>query len=519
VSQPDAGKLFVADGLTLSAGAEGGAMVIGRVVGLARGIALTWLVTQEEFGLFHVGMAAVNLLVPVCSLGLPQGVLRYAPAYEAGGMLSSFARRAAQATLIVALIGSVLLIVAAGPLGDIVFSPNTDIANPSNVSGTASAVSGGSVQLVRIAAACVFSLVLFHLVSHLMKGLRLFRAASLMEIVGATSFSVAAIVVAVMGHRTAVALLLTYAASNVVSVLVFLPSLLVCLRSYPSAAGSNVEDAGVGARLLKYSVWMAGTALMWNGVLNYALWHVAKVGGNDLAGVFRAMGLLAQPLIWCATGAATVLSAHVLRVWESADRERAITGLRAAGKAGMLVIMIIATVLSLSKTLLVRMFRDEYAFGLECLDPMLLGYAWFAATILLSIRFHVAERSVLSFWTWFVGLSVSVVAAYVLMGSPWVIGSAGIPPQELVARAGCVCAAGGGASVVMCLVLLTRHGMGSDGVMSVLIVATLSVGFGGLISLIVVGVLLAALRGGVGAFTVAERRMCREFLQRRRTSD
>ncbi len=271
--------------------------------------------------------------------------------------------------------------------------------------------------------------------------------------------------------------------------------------------------------MLKYSVWMAGTALMWHGVLNYALWHVAKVGGNDLAGVFRAMGLLAQPLIWCATGAATVLSAHVLRVWESADRERAITALRAAGKAGMLVIIIIATVLSLSKTLLVRMFRDEYAIGLECLDPMLLGYACFAATILMSIRFHLAERSILSFWTWFVGLTASVVTAILLMGPPTTLGSAAEPSLSLVARAGWVCAAGGGASVLMCFLLLALNKMRPDGGMSMLIIATMSIGFGGFITLIIVGVLLAVFRGGLGLFSATERQMCREFFRSRKTSD
>lgn len=494
-------------------------MIIGRVLGLARGIALAWLVTREEFGLFHVALALVNVLMPLCSMGLPQGLLRYAAVHEAAGTLLVFVRRAMWLCLAIAAAGSVVLAVAADPLGRVFFAANE--AAPIEQSGAPTA------SLLRIGAGCVFSLVLYHLVSHLMKGLRLFRAANLMEVSGALLFTGSAIGAALVGYRTAGALLMAYALSNLVSVALFAPSLFRSLRSYVRSAGQSVSDSAIGGQLLRYSVWMAGAAVVWHGLQNYALWHLAKAGGNELGGSFQAARLFAQLLLWGALGAATVLTSHAARVWESGNRDQSVTELQAASKLGLLVILGGAVLMSLAKDWLIRMFRSDYALGATCFDPLLLGYAWFAATLLLSVRFHLAERSVYSFFASLAGMAVSIGAAFLLLGGfdSW----SGRTPAEMILRAGWVCAAGGGASVVACMLLLTVGGakrevkdmkrgrspaLGSGGVVTgLLILSMVSVGFGGLYGMVVLGVAVVAAVSGLGVFTSTERSVLSKWRQ------
>ncbi len=64
--------------------------MVSRFVGLFRGVALAWLIPQGQFGLFGVALLVVNVLLPVCSAGLYEGVTRYVPWHESAGTLRRF---------------------------------------------------------------------------------------------------------------------------------------------------------------------------------------------------------------------------------------------------------------------------------------------------------------------------------------------------------------------------------------------------------------------------------------------
>ncbi|MHA1600319.1 MAG: hypothetical protein ACTSW2_05795, partial [Alphaproteobacteria bacterium] len=75
-----------------------------RLIGLARGVILAWLLTEREFGLFQLALLGGNVLLPVCGVGLNEALARYVPQYEARGVLCSFLRRALPFVLVVSAV-------------------------------------------------------------------------------------------------------------------------------------------------------------------------------------------------------------------------------------------------------------------------------------------------------------------------------------------------------------------------------------------------------------------------------
>src|SRR5262245_25353946 len=63
------------------------ATVAFRLINFARIVLLTWWMPQAEFGLFNIVLPVINVLTPLCSLGLADAVARYAPLHEARGSL------------------------------------------------------------------------------------------------------------------------------------------------------------------------------------------------------------------------------------------------------------------------------------------------------------------------------------------------------------------------------------------------------------------------------------------------
>jgi len=105
--------LFRAESMTQALGAYLSATAIGRLIGLLRNILLTWLMfDQAEFGLLAIALVAINLLNPLCSLGLNEAVARYTPLYETRGMLRGYVARASLLVCAVAAAMTYLLLEA-----------------------------------------------------------------------------------------------------------------------------------------------------------------------------------------------------------------------------------------------------------------------------------------------------------------------------------------------------------------------------------------------------------------------
>ncbi len=490
--------LFVPASLAGSIGAQAGALIAGRGIGFVRSVLLAWLLSQREFGVFQVAVAVVNLLVPLCSLGLTFGVLRYAPAHEVRGTLGVFSRRAVEMVLFVAILTAGLLMSAPAAIVDFVFAAGTQV-NPS----ASSAVGHAPEGLVSVAAVCIVSLIVFHLAVDLMKGLRLFRAASLMEVLGVVLFSSLALIAPALGFDSANAVLLAYGLGNVVTCVFFLPRLLTYIKGRPIDRDATAKVPRLDTTLLRYSVWIAASQVAWHGLQQYVLWHLAIVAGYTQAATFFAVRLFAQLVLLGGQTLSRAFSANVTRVWETSGSEDALLRLDAGSKVGFLAILSGAVTLVLLKPWVLAAFPSDYAAGADCFEPLLLAYSWFAAMEFLLIRFHLEQKSVFTFWTSAAGATANVLLALMIMGTPGA--PATFDAATMLQYGSWVCTAASAVSMLTCLVALTVSGKRPDITTLLLVASFASLGAGRYAALVMLLLLLACSLTPIGLFSTAER--------------
>ena len=165
-------SLYRADSIGVSLGASSVAAAGSRVIGLARGIALAWLIPQAEFGLFGIALLIINVLLPVCSAGLYEGVTRYAPYHESAGTLRRFIIRSGVIVAGIAVVSTAVLALFTGPVSWALFS--TAASTQADLAESLGDVSLHS--LTRASLACVVSLAAYQVFLGLLKGLRMFTA-------------------------------------------------------------------------------------------------------------------------------------------------------------------------------------------------------------------------------------------------------------------------------------------------------------------------------------------------------
>jgi O-antigen/teichoic acid export membrane protein len=484
-------NLFAPANMRGSVGAQAGSLLLGRSLGYLRGVLLTWLLVQHEFGLFQIAVAIVNLLVPLSNLGLSHGTLRYAPAHEARRTLAVFARRASVMVLSIATVTALILLLLPT---DVAGWAMTVTGNPSDAGVVASS------GMVRATVLCMLSLVVFHLPVDLMKGLRLFRAASLMEIVGVSLFSVLAVGAPLIGYDSAESVLLTYGVGNILSVAFFAPSLIRYIRSQPVDRDATAAVRLIDVDYVHYSLWIAGSLVSWHLLQQFAFLYLAGTGGLKMAGVYFAVRLFAQLVFLGGQTLARVLSSNVTRVWESTGPADARVRLEAGTKVGLMIVFAGVTFLSLVKPFILLAYPTAYAIGVRCFDPLLLAYGWFAALEFLIVRFHLRQKSMHSFLSAVAGVFANLALGLALLGMPAETGSA-----DLLIRAAWICAFGSGVSVTTSLVFLFRTADAPHYSTILLLLAIASIGAGSVFALVIWGVTLAAMLATDSILSPAER--------------
>ncbi|HNQ23792.1 MAG TPA: hypothetical protein PKK06_11920 [Phycisphaerae bacterium] len=537
-------NLFRADAVVLSMGVHSAATLAQRGLGLARGVVLAWLISKEQYGLFGLALLVVNVLLPVCTGGLYEGVARFAPLHEARGTLKSFTVRVGvRLTLLTVGIG-LLLWLAAGALGPVLFSA------AGQASGTASplslpspprgrGVSPETVGLLRAVLICVITLAPYQTLLGMLKGLRMFRAVSVVELLATILFTALALGLPLLGWRDAQTLVWSYTASNVVAVVVFVPGLLRRLPllrvraaaplpsreglgeggvagasplTLPSPLrGEGAKDAAsrltppsplrgnraegapgdqglarpgqLGGRLMTYSLWLAATALLWNALSYYPVWHLLRATDAAVVGTFHAIRTMTQLIQIGAVVLSTVAAAHVTATWEQRGRPASLERLDLLTGVSLVALLAGAAALSVARPVLMHVLPRSFALGAAAYDPLLLFFVIVGVLGLLAIRFNLVQKPHWTCAAWLIGMVVSVGAAHVLLGPPGggaapADGGRVVDAADALGRAawasvaGVAAAAGGLVVLLLCLRLaLPVRTLG-------LVAATLAVGWG-----------------------------------------
>jgi len=492
--------LFRPDGVGASLGFYLPATILSRFMGLIRGVVLTWLISRSQYGLLQIAVLSISILHPLLGVGFHEAMTRYVPQYETRGALRAFLAKSFIGVLLITGILCGLVWLGAGPLARFLFATMPEGGGlPADLDIT---------LLGHLAVGTTFCLVLYFLMLGVLRGFRMFRAISVIETVYQVGFTTVAALVALWGFKSTQAMLVCYAASVLATVLLFAPSLV---RTVVSAAGQSEPLSESGRNLLeqmlRFSVWAALAAVMWQTLQYYPIWYLHKVCGREgeVTGIFAAMRLLAQAVLVIALAVVTVVQTSATKTWESRGREVADRQLLLGFKATALVLLGLSTVLAVSARLLVLIYPSTYAVGQVAIVPSLLNYVLWSYLLFQTIHFSLIEKTRHVFLPWCLGLLCTIAF------SKWLV-QPGMPDELALKAAAWAGVLGITPAVMICVVLLKVERRPFDfGTWVLLAVAyALALPLPLMVPIMVLVLLLAA--GTTAILSHEEKRQIRDFL-------
>jgi O-antigen/teichoic acid export membrane protein len=179
-------------------------------------------------------------------------------------------------------------------------------------------------------------------------------------------------------------------------------------------------------------------------------------------------------------------------------------------KACLIALVLGATVLSVSRPLVMRLFPTAFAAGEAAYDPLVLFFLLVGTVGVLVVRLNLVEKPRLACLAWAVGAAVNVAAAYLLIPAPGeALPHTGATVLRSAAWAG---VAGVATALAVCAVMVRRERLAVDAPTFILIIAGLSTGFGWEIALPVSMLLILVALTTTIIFSVPERAQLRAGL-------
>lgn len=390
------------------------ATVVFRLINFARIWLLTWWMTRQQFGLLTMILLTMNILAPLCSLGLNEAITRYIPQHETRGTLWSFMGRSATLLLGVTIASIALMFVFAPTLGVVfyaqVFTERSEFLQ----------FKADAPQLAQLSAVVIGVMIAYFYLLAFLKGLRMFTALSLVELSHSLLFLGGAVVAWLTQHLSALTLTGIYGISMALPVLVFGIGLLRSLGSWKSQQQQPRGDR-LARMLLKFSIWTTLAGVTWQVLVSYPAWFLNKVHGNEAVAVFNFVRQIGQFILIGAVAVSTVILTTVTKTWESKGRQAAIGQLSLAFRGTGLGLMLVCGVLALCKDWIIKVVPAAYAPGADILPLQLLFFLMGAYLAFLPIHFQLIERTRHMFWPWAVGVASNVLFAFWLVGPKFAV--------------------------------------------------------------------------------------------------
>lgn len=423
-----------------------------RLNGLVRNVVLAWLISEGQFGLLVLALLAINVLLPAASLGLHEAVGRYVPLFETRGALRAYLRRTTPLVLVVSVVSAGLLASTAESVGGWLF--NTLDRGPSTAD---TAETAQIASLTRWVAAALFSLTWYFYVVSILRGLRMFRAIGLTELCTGLLFTASAVMVAFCGAKTAKAVIISYAGSMLLMLVLVALGLRSRLRAWPEQSGALEAGEPVVTRMLRFSVWAAFAAMMWHTLQSYPTWYLNKIHGETPTAIFGGIRLLTQVGFLAAMAIITVVTMSVTKSWEAEGQEVANRRYLLAFKATACMLLIVSVVTVMAARPLMWLLPANFARGREVI-PLLLLFSMLCAELsFLGIQFTLIEKARLLFYPWAFGVAANVALAAVWVRPATAQPSLSMSEQLLPSAQAGVVAMTGALAVCLLLLLIRRR--------------------------------------------------------------
>lgn len=385
------------------------ATVAVRLINFLRVLLLTHWMLQQQFGLLNMVLLAINVLTPFCSLGLNEAITRYVPQYETRGSLRMFAWRSFVLLVVITGVAVAVICYFSRYLGD--FFYGQVYADPR----LREEFGRDAPELAQVSAGVTGLVILYFYLLAVFKGLRMFRAVAVIEMVHSVLFLGASLVAVYTQHRAAITMTAMYGISLAIPVAIFGGLFARTLRGWKAQAAAP-EVAPWAGMLLRFSVWTTLAGITWQILVYYPVWYLNKINGHVAVAVFSAPRQIGQFILIGAVAVVTVVMTTVTKTWESRGREAAQRQLSLAFRGSGLALLLMCAVAALGKNWIMRLFDDRYFPGADVLPLHLLFFLIGSYLAFLPIHFHLIEKTRHLFWPWAVGVAANVLYAFWLAG-------------------------------------------------------------------------------------------------------
>lgn len=380
-----------------------------RLLNFARVLVLTRIMSQPQFGLLFNILIVANVLTPLCSLGLNEAITRYVPQYENLGSLARFARRSLILLMGITVIAVVGILANASWLGEWFY------ATILNDAATRAAFAAEAPSLARVTGLIVALSAIYFFLMAVLKGLRMFKALSWLELVHSALFLGGCLIVAMTGQLSAFTIASLYAASLAIPCVWFGFQLMPALMHWQTQQGAERLN-GLEKKLVRFSIWTTLAGVTWQALLYYPAWHLKKIHGDEAMAVFGAARQLCNIVFVGAVAISTVVMATITRTWETSGRKEAERQLSLAFRTVGLALLFLCAGIGLSRNWVIRVLSRDYSAGAEILPLHLLFFLIAAYLAFLPAHFHLRERTRQTLWPWIAGVAVNVIVAIFLVG-------------------------------------------------------------------------------------------------------
>lgn len=374
-----------------------------RFVGLGRGIVFCQWLTTEQLGQWDLAIGFLATAAPVLVLGLPGSFGRYVEHYRQQGQLKTFLVRATLFSFIAATSGVLLLVRMAERVSLLIFG------------------SSESVQLVYQLAGCVFVVVVFNYLAELFTALRIYRAASFMQLLNSVLFAASGIVALLWWGADTSRVVAAYTVAGVVVTAVALVYLCRVWRTIPQH-GSDLTHGTMWRKLLPFAGWVWITNWLTNlfvVVDRYMLVHHGNMDPQaalEVVGQYHTSRIIPVMLLSIVMMLAAMLTPHLSREWESARRRGVSVQINLALKLIAIGQLAIAVAVMLTiRPVFGWLFDDKFSQSLVVIPWAMTYCFWFGLSAIANIYLWCAEKAKLGSLALAIGLATNVVLNLVLL--------------------------------------------------------------------------------------------------------
>src|ERR1043166_5569743 len=399
---------FNSSGLGEAMGLYLPATVAVRLINFVRVLLLTWWILPQQFGLLNMILLAINVLTPLCSLGLNEAITRYVPQQETRGSLRIFAWHSFVLLVFVTGVSVGLMCCFSRFLGDLFYSQiYVDPVLRERFGRDAA-------SLAKVTAGVTGFVILYFYLLAMFKGLRMFKAVAIIELAHAILFLIACGMAVSAQHRAASTITIMYGLSLAIPVGFF--GWLFCrsLSRWQCQAGKTQETWA--SKLFRFSVWTTLAGIMWQVLVYYPSWYLTKTHGHFAVAIFSAPRQIGQLILIGAVAVVTVVMTTVTKTWETSGREAAHRQLSLAFRGTCFGLLVICGILALGRNWIMKMFRPDYMAGADVLPLPLFFFLIGSYLSFLPIHFHLIENTRHLLWPWAVGVTANVLFAFWLAG-------------------------------------------------------------------------------------------------------